>query len=100
MDRDTVMEHGLEWTIDNADDLLMGCETILLREAVADENANDKNQLEDVKDILSGHIQLIQEKLRYARDVKISAHEGPRCGRYTRVPNNRPATDLFGVGQR
>jgi hypothetical protein len=71
MDRDTVMEHKLYWTIDNANDLFDTCLDIFLREAVADENASDTTQLENVKEILSEQIQLIQEKLRYAKDVKI-----------------------------
>jgi hypothetical protein len=71
MDRDTVLEHKLYWTIDNANDLFDTCLDIFLREAVAEENSNDTNQLEDVKELLSEQIQLIQEKLRYAKNVKI-----------------------------
>ena len=65
------MEHGLQWTIDNAKDLFDTCLSILLRENVAGQNANAENQVEDVKEIVSGHIRLIQQKLTYARDVKI-----------------------------
>jgi hypothetical protein len=97
MDRDTVMEHGLQWTIDNAKDLFDTCLSILLREDVPSQNANDKNQVEDVKEILSGQIRLIQQKLTYARDVKIKADKGLGCVPSTRVPNNRLATEVFGA---
>jgi hypothetical protein len=71
MDRDTVIEHGLQWTIDNAKDLFDTCLSILLRADVAGQNANDNNQADDVKEILSGQIRLIQQKLAYGRDLKI-----------------------------
>jgi hypothetical protein len=71
MDRDTVVEHKLYWTIDDAKDLFDTCLDIFLRQAIADENLNDKHQLEDVKEIVSDQIQLIQKKLRYAKNIKI-----------------------------
>lgn len=87
MDRDTVMEHRLEWIIDDAHDLFLTCATIPLQEALDDENTNDKDQLEEeVKKILYGQVQLIQEKLRYARDVKVIADDRPLCVWSTRVP--------------
>jgi hypothetical protein len=70
MDRDTVVEHALHWTIDDAGDLFDTCLHVFLREAFADENVNDKNQLEDVKEVLAKQIQLIQKKLKYAQNVK------------------------------
>ncbi len=76
MDRDTVVEHKLYWTVDDAHDLFDKCLIILLQQAFADQNANDRNQLKDVKEELAEQIQIIQEKLRYARDVKIKAGSG------------------------
>lgn len=76
MDRDTVMEHALQWTIDDAGALFDTCLHVFLREAFAGENVNYKNQIEDVEDVkevLSKQIQSIQKKLKYAQDVKIKA---------------------------
>ena len=99
MDRDTVMEQGLQWTIDNAKDLFDTCLEILLREAVAGQNVNEKNQLEDVKEILAGTIRLIQAKLTYAHGVTVKADEGLGCVPSTRAPNAQHMTDVFGAGQ-
>ena len=99
MDRDTVVDHGLQWTIDDAVNLFDTCLLIFLEQAFADKNANDKNQLEDIKKVLSGQIQLIQEKLSYARDVKIKADEGPGYVPFTRVPNKRLEANVFAAGQ-
>jgi hypothetical protein len=99
MDRDTVMEHGLQWTIDNAKDLFDTCLGILFREDVAGQDVNKKNQVEKVKEILSGKIRLIQEKLTYAYVVKIKAGEGLGCVPSARVPSNRLTTGVFGADQ-
>lgn len=88
MDRDTVIEHGLQWTIDNAKDLFDTCLGILLRENVAGQNVSDKSQVEEVKEILSGKIQLIQQKLTYAFGVKIKADKSLGCVPSARLPNN------------
>jgi hypothetical protein len=88
MDRDTVVEHRLYWTIEAADDLYYACLTNLLRKAFADQNVNDRNQLKDIKEDLTGQIQGIQKALRYAQTVKMKADEGPVCVPFTRVPNN------------
>ncbi len=76
MDRDTVVEHKLYRTVDDAHDLFNKCLIILLQQAFADQNANDRNQLKDVKEELAEQIQIIQDELRYARDVKIKAGSG------------------------
>ena len=88
MDRDTVMEHELQWTIDNAKDLFDTCLSILLREAVAEQNVNDKNPPEDVKEILSEKIRFIQQRLNFAYGVETKADEGFGCIPSTRFPNN------------
>lgn len=98
MDRDTVVEHRLQWTIDEAANLFDNCLLILLQQAFADQNANDKNQLKGIKEVLSGQIQLIQEKLSYARDVKIKADEDSVSVPFTRVPNKRLEPHVFGAG--
>jgi hypothetical protein len=71
MDRDTVVEHRLYWTIDAADDLYYACLTNLVGQAFAGQYGNDRNQLKDIKEDLTGQIQGIQKALRYARNVKI-----------------------------
>lgn len=73
MDRDSVVEHKLLWTIDNAGDLFDSCLNIYLREAFDDTNANNKKELGDVRAVLSEQIRLIQEKLRYAKNLKTKA---------------------------
>jgi hypothetical protein len=73
MDRDTVVDHALHWTIDDASDLFNTCLHVSLREAFAGENVSDKNQLEDVKEVLSKQIRLIQKKLKYAQNVKVNS---------------------------
>jgi hypothetical protein len=73
MDRDTVMEHALQWTIDAAGDLFDTCMHVFLQEAFAGENANNENQLENIKEVLSKKIQLIQKELKYAQNVEIKA---------------------------
>ena len=87
MDRGAIEEHKLYWTIDDASELFDACVDIFQQEAVDDPNANDKDRLDDVKEALSARIQQIQEKLRFAKHVKIKAgrsfvpirlHEGVR----------------------
>lgn len=74
MDRDAVLEHELHWTIDHAQDLFQSCLKIVLQEAFADQNQHGKKiQLKDVKEELAEQILIIQEALRFARDVKIGA---------------------------
>jgi hypothetical protein len=71
MDRDTVVEHRLYWIIDAADDLYYACLTNLLRQAFAGQYVNDRNQLKDIKENLTGQIQGIQKALRHAQEVKV-----------------------------
>ncbi len=99
MDRDTVLEHELYWTIDNAKELFDACAIMFLTEAVADQNVNDKSQLENVKEALFGQIWLIQQKLSFAREVKVRAQEGPVCVKSTRVMNNHVPPEVIGAGQ-
>lgn len=75
MDRNTVEEHELYGIIDDAGELFDECLIMLLQEAFADQNASDKNQLEDVKEELAEQIRIIQGKLRKARNVKIKGAE-------------------------
>ena len=82
MDRDTVEEHELYWTIDDAGNLFNECLIVLLQQAFADQNASDKNQLQDVKEELAEQIQIIQGKLRKAQNVKIKGAELSVGGRF------------------
>lgn len=71
MDRDTVLEQRLQWTIDTAGDLFNSCLEIFLMEAFAGQNVNDRNQLKDVKEEIAEQIQMIQKALRYAGTVRV-----------------------------
>lgn len=73
MDRDIVVEHNLQWTIDAADALFYGCLPNLLGRPLTGQKANDREHLKDVKKEVTEQIQNIQEALRYARNVKIKA---------------------------
>lgn len=75
MDRDTVEEHALYSTIDDATELFQSCLKILFRAAVADQDTNAKIRMRDVKEELAERIQIIQGKLRKAQNVKIKAAE-------------------------
>jgi len=88
MDRDTVVEHRLYWTIDAADDLYYTCLTNLLRQAFANKNLNDRSQLKDLQEDLTEQIQGIQKALAYAQTVKIKADESRVCAPFAHVPNN------------
>jgi len=81
MDRETVMEHKLYWTIDAAGDLFNTCLEVFLLEAYAGQTRNNRNQLKEVKEELGEQIQMIQQALRYARNVKIkaAAQKGVSC---------------------
>ena len=71
MDRDIVVEHELFWTIDDASDLFYRCLETYHQKAVADPDESDRQDLNDVREQLSGQISYIQENLRFAKDVKI-----------------------------
>ena len=83
MDRDTVMDHRLFWTIDAAGDLFNTCLKTFLVEAFAGQDENDENQLKNVQRELNDQIEMIQHALRYAQSVKIkgSAQNGVSCDR-------------------
>lgn len=74
MDRDTVVEHELYGTIDDAADLFDSCLRVFLGGAFSPQNAKE-NRLEDVKEVLSKQIQLIQKELRYAKNIKIATRQ-------------------------
>lgn len=78
MDRDTVEEHNLHWAIDAAQDLVEPCHMGFLQRVFADQNAKDRNELEEVKEEIAGRIEVIQNVLRYAQTVKIKAAKGPK----------------------
>jgi hypothetical protein len=88
MDRDTVVQHRLFWTIDAADDLYYACLANLLRQAFADKNGNYRNQLKDVKEELAERIQVIQKILRYAQTVEMIADESHFCVPFPGARNN------------
>jgi len=72
MDRETVLEHGLQWIIDAADDLFNSCLEVFLLEAFAGQIENDSNQRKEIVENLAEQIRWIQKSLRYARNVKIN----------------------------
>lgn len=70
MDRDTVLEHRLQWVIDAADDLFNSCLEVFLLEAFTGQIENDRNQRKEFIEEIAEQIRMIQKALRYARDVK------------------------------